>query len=204
MGKVDIHQKEYLDFKSIFMIFSKENRLRTITIILISLMIGVFYILIKTPVYRTDISLEVDALNETNRGGRANDIISNIKESAVMDVETEMDVIKSRFLLSKAIDSASLQIKYYKKDLFKKKEFYKKLPITIQNINIKNKKFYDKTFKVTILDNKRFKFSIVESPLKPIFDILKNTNENFSKYNGIYTFGQKIDNKDFSFKIQKM
>ena len=182
---MSLSNSESLNLKSFLFIFSRDNILITICIFIISLALGDIYYKQKTPMYKSYISIELPERNILNRQGvGVENIINNITTPTVTDVETEIDIIKSKNIISKALDYVQMDVRYHIKDTFREIELFEP-PFKITDISLRN---MDKIkFEFIPVDEKRFKLKVASSK---------------SKYN-IYNYNDKISLNKGSFIIKK-
>lgn len=199
-----LHENEYLNFKSLFFIFNKDNRLRTGIILFIALLFGIFYAYFSIPVYKTYVSLEVDVTKGLNTTAKLGDLLSSLKEPVVSDIETEMDVLRSKFLVEKAVSAIDMEIRYFQKDFLKTTEFYHDAPFRLKEAKVFNPEIYAEQFEVKRIDERSFFLSFQSSWLDKVKNFIFQKKNIFEKYVGVYAFGQTIENKDFSFTIDKV
>ena len=194
--------REYIDFTYIFKkfsVFNRDNIFSTFIIIMFSLALGVLYILFKTPVYKTYTSVEINIANRDNIR-QTDDLLRNINQDEINDIETEIDIIKSKFVISKAIKATGYGVRYFKSGFLSKKiEFYNNSPFRADDIKIKNPLFLDRYIEIEPIDKNSFELNIKNSLISKLKKILgiKNKKIDFTKYNGIYRYGENINNPDF-------
>ncbi len=110
--------------------------------------------------------------------------------------EREIEVLQTFPVNKKALEKVHLEVSYYRTEMYKDIEIYKNTPITISNIDIKNRELIGKKF--TIIPKKRgFTLSY---PSSSIFSILDNEDELESK---VFNYDKEIKTKDFSFIVHK-
>ncbi len=198
MGKDDFYYSGVsINFKKILYLLSK-YKLFNIILFLLFMAGGVLYIYFSTPQYRTYMTIEVEKNNPVNQRG---DFLTQIAQSSE-GIETEIDVLRSRFLVEKALKKVNFDIQYYKKEGFKKEEIYRNVPFFVENIEIKDPSFYGKIFKIIPKDENSFYLSLDRGIVDLILNKLKikNSHKSFEK---IYPFDEKIETPFFSFKIVK-
>ena len=187
-----------INLKKILYLLSK-YKIFNIFLFLIFLGGGILYIYFTTPEYRTYMTIEVEREAQNNQ----NDLLTGIRQNSE-GIETEMDVLRSRFLVEKALKSIDLETQYFKKENLKTYEIYGESPFLVKDVKIKNDFYYGKLFKIEIIDKDRFRLSLERDIYDKIlkwFGVKKYKKRYFEK---IYSFGTKIENEDFSFTIEKL
>ncbi|NPA81868.1 MAG: AAA family ATPase [Epsilonproteobacteria bacterium] len=176
---------EEISFKSLLFIFKKNNILITLIILAIALFLGNLYYKKQLPMYKSYISIELPERNPVNRPANGlQNIINTITMPTPMDVETEIDIIKSKKIISKTINIVPMNVRYYIKTPLKEKELFNP-PFLVKNVKLKDIKKIK--FEMIPLDENSFKLKIASKDSK------------FFKYN----YGQKIEFTKGSFVIKK-
>ncbi len=195
-------EKETLSFASLFDMFNRKNIAVTLFVLLLSLLMGLLYIYFQTPVYQSHTSLEVDLENQQRAIPDAEDILASIRQPAASAIETEIDVLKSDFLLSKVIDQTSGTVKIFKENQIPKREYYKDRPIQVQHVSIKDPRFYNQKFIVQPIDNKRFHIALAQPMSKKLLKLLGISDSD--DLSGTFEYGKKITSPYFSFTITNL
>ncbi len=120
------------------------------------------------------------------------------------NVENELIVLQSYSLMKKTIDISDLNVSYYEKVPFFKKDLYKKSPFDV-NFDKNKNQIANINFELKILSQDSFNLKF-ENDIKeiPIYNFSKNRNikkiENFI-FNKDFAFGDSIKNDNFNFNI---
>ena len=85
-------------------------------ILLTTLLLGLLYYYLKQPVYESTATLEIS----TNPKEARKDFFGNA-EGSTHSTETEIDILKSEFLLNKTLHSINRSATYYKKSNLRSK-----------------------------------------------------------------------------------
>ena len=195
-------EKDTISLTSLFDIFNKKNIAVTLLILLLSLLLGLLYIYYQTPVYQSHVSLEIDLQDQQHRLPDADDILASIQRPSTAAIETEMDVLKSDFLLSKVIDKTYDNVKIYNENSTPKIEYYKDRPVHIHHVNVKSPIFYNQKFIIHPIDRQRFHIELARSMSAKVKHILGLDNENH--FSGIYYYGRPVQTKYFSFIVENL
>ncbi len=153
------------------------------------------YLLFAQKVYRTDATLEViskSSLLDSQSNAR-------VKDSFKRYIVTQMDLLKSRYLVSKAIDALDANIEYFEKEKFG--AFSKTLddiPFFVKDLKIKDKSFYNKIFHIKALDDKRYALRLISKN-----SFLSNLFKEDKKAPLIYEFSKPALTKYMDFTIVK-
>ncbi len=170
-------------------------------IILSTLALGLFYYYLKHPVYESTATIEI----KTNPLENREDFFGNAIGRA-HGTETEIDILKSEFLLNKTLHSIDRNVIYYKKSKLKTTILYDDVPFRLSNITIKDKKVFDKTFILKHIDKNRFELSYKNSLFAELLKVLPdNMKPKFliPAKKTIYKYEERIDLENCSIVIEK-
>ena len=161
----------------------------------------------KPNVYSSNASIEV---LEENSGASSADFMLKAFGGDVTNLDTEISILKSRFIIQKALETLNLTTRYYSlNSLNKKVELYKNSPLIIVNSIIESP-IYSKNFELIPVDDTRFalviqplsKFSLknilAELGIKPLKEADKIV------YNKIHKYGEEISTAWFTLQINKL
>jgi len=170
-------------------------------ILLLTLFFGLTYYYLKHPVYESTATLEILTNPQENR----KDFFGNIIGRA-HGIETEIDILKSEFLLNKTLHTIDRNVAYYKKYMLKSTQLYDDKPFELKDISIDDKSVFNKVFNIRHIDKKRFELSYKRSLLSQFLEILPSfirpANLNIPKKK-IYRYGEVIKLPHCSFVIKK-
>ncbi len=189
-----------LSFKKIISAFFKYKWINFL-IILTSILLGLLYYYLKTPIYESSATIEISTHPLENRV----DFFGN-NIGAAQGTETEIDILRSEFLLNKTLQSVDLGMKYFKKSKFKKVDMYENTPFKLSNIYINDNKITGKLFYIKHVDKFRYELSSKNSFLADILKELPNSWKPKSlavKKRTIYRYGEVVDLDEVSFVINK-
>ncbi len=192
------------DFKKVLAILGKN---KTLSLFIVSLFFisGLFYAYMTPPTYETSASIEVSndnldlSLDSVVRGG-------GIDNGSTL-IDTEVEIIKSRALIEKALEEVGFNVRYFTANSYKEIELYKDNPITINELHVKNPLVYGTKFIIEPISQKSFKIyvdhgGIVQSIKKSISALIgKRVSE--VDFSGTFEFDEKIDNNYFSLVVHK-
>ncbi len=183
--KTNLADREEINLKSLLFIFNKNNIAITISILILSLILGNIYYKKQTPMYKSYISIELPERNIINRPANGlENIINTITMPTPMDVETEIDIIKSKKIIQKTLKLVPINIRYYIKTPLREKELFDP-PFEVKNLHMQN--IEKIKFEMTPVDKESFR--------------LKISSKNSKSY--VYKYGQKIWFGKNYFKIIK-
>ncbi len=193
------------DIKKVLGIFGR-NKFLSSLIIILSLFAGGVYAYFAEPVYESSATVEISnddlslSLDSMVRGGG----IDN--EASLID--TQVEIIKSRNLVEKALDDVGYTTKYFETVGYKENELYKTNPFVIEHLDVKNPHFYGMKFDIIILDDNSFEIKPASkgflSTLVKDFSSIMGKKKSEISYTGQHNFGDRIETPHFSFVINKI
>ncbi|WP_129714870.1 tyrosine-protein kinase family protein [Pedobacter sp. SYP-B3415] len=142
------------------------------------------YMQVTVPQYKIKSTLLVleDTKGDGMLKGTAFSDLNMFKSTSTVD--NEMEVIRSRDLLYKVLDSLSLQTTYFTKPLFIKKEVYgARVPLRVETGKL-TEEAYKTELKVEVIDSTRFR--------------LRDKD-----YAGVYRFGELVNRPAYEFRVFK-
>ncbi|HEY5823405.1 MAG TPA: hypothetical protein VIT44_03520, partial [Cyclobacteriaceae bacterium] len=146
-----------IDLEKLRVIFRK-NLLGSILILVTTLSISYLYLRYTKSIYQSDSELKLDVKEEAS----VLRINSYAEDENLNLISGEIEQIKSRFFLSRVIDSLSLKVSYYTKGKVLNDEMYKRSPFIVEyqatNRSLNDISVYvnfekDETFKIRVGEN---------------------------------------------------
>ncbi len=173
-----------------------------ISIILITLGFILFvgiYLLFAVKLYNTDATVEItpkyDSLDST-----LSEVGQRTYEGHYL---TQIDFLQSRYLLSRVVNKLQLNVNYYQENkLLSYVPIIGESPFIIKYVKIKDGSFYNKMFKIRLVDENHYELSIISaSKLDRL--LAKFGFKNIKKRSLIYPFSKMIKSKYFDLLIEK-
>ncbi len=121
-------------------------------------------------------------------------------------LETEIDILKSEFLLKKTLHSIDLSVEYYKTKSYKTTRVYEQRPFIVRNLYVKKSKIYGKMFNIKHLNKFQYELSMQNSFMQDLFSLFpEQIMPSFLKPSKreIYRYGEKVSLDNCSFVIEK-
>jgi len=177
--------EDEIDIKEVFRTIYRYRYMIISLVVLFTLLSGVFAYF-KPNVYKASTTVEV-GLGE--RGSSAQDMLSLATQSGSMNADTEMEIIRSRFLAEIALKDVDFSHKYYTTRRFKEIELYTNSPFEV-SMN----KGYNISFDFYPLDEKTYRLTVKEA---------KDENKTLWSYDKIHEYGKEIVTKHFHLNIAK-
>jgi len=159
--------------------------------------LGLLYYKMQAPVYGAYATIEIKDVQNAQR-----DFFGNAIGRAA-GLETEIDIIRSNFLVERTLKGISNNVTYFKSnDQFVTQQLYKKTPFVVKNFIIYNPELYGKKIAIKNLGNGQFSLKVEHSFLENIRGFFKS-NKALNPFKKVYTFNKVYVNDDIAFKIQK-
>lgn len=188
------------NFKKVFNALFKYKWINLL-IILLTIFLGLLYYYLKHPIYQSTATIEIKANPLENR----QDFFGNAIERA-HGTETEIDILKSEFLLNKTLNAIDRDVVYYKKSKLKSHILYRDTPFRVSNITIKDSKAFDDTFIIKHIDQTKFELSYKNSFFTELLSMVPvNIKPEFLRPSkkGVFHYGNQIDLRNCSIIIEK-
>jgi len=186
-NSVQIDDEEEIDIKEIFRTVYR-YRYMILLLVLLFTASSSYYAYFKPNVYKASATVEVGL---GQRGGSVSqDMLAMAMDSGMMDVDTEMDIIKSRFLTEKALKKVNFSHRYYTTIRYKEFELYRNSPFQV-GMN----KGYGISFDFYPLDEKSYRLVVAES---------EDDNGTVWSYDKTLPYGKEITTEYFHLNIVKI
>ncbi len=182
--------REFINFSSIFFMFNKNNRLLTFSVTFLFLLMGVIYLFLKTPTYKSYTSIELDK-SSFQKSKSGDDLLDLINSPTISDIETQIDLIKSKKIILGTIEKLNLDIRYYKYDSLKKEELYPDPPFRVVCDSVGKESV---GFVIEPTSNDKFKlyYKNFFMPQIASFIPFKSLKEKILEYAGEFRYGSEI------------
>lgn len=181
----EVEEREF-DFKRFLFKYIKYWYVFVISIVL-ALFIAHFYNWYVKPLYRSSCRI---IIKDDNANNSAQNLLKELKnENRVANIENEIQILKSKTLLSKAIRQLELDVTYILQGTIKSTELYNKSPFIITPDTLYELAYFTPT-NITIKDQNSFQISY-----KP--------NKTGQEKTSTYNFGDTIVNELGKFTISK-
>ena len=177
--------EDEIDLKEVFRTIYRYRYM----IVLLVILFGVgssYYAYFKPNVYRASATVEVGL---GQRGYGSQDMLAMAMDPGTMNADTEMEIIRSRFLVEKALKKVDFSHRYYTTRRFKEVELYKNSPFQVGM----NKGYYI-SFDLYPVDEKSYRLVVVEA---------EDTNDTVWSYDETLSYGKEIVTKHFHLNIVK-
>ncbi len=179
--------EDEIDIREVFGVINQYKKV-IITFIVISTIIAAIYAYFKPSIYISSSTVEV-GIEQTGGGVSKQDILAAATGGSASSADTEMDIIKSRFLASRALEKVDLNHRYYGTQLLKERELYKNSPF---DVNLT--KGEDISFDLYPIDQTFFRLEAG--------GVDKRSKEKWS-YDKVHRYGTEIAEDRFAFVVTK-
>ena len=183
-------KKEFINFSSVFFMFNKNNRFLTFTVTALFMLMGVLYLFFKTPTYKSYTSIELDK-SSFQKSKSGDDLLDLINSPTISDIETQIDLIKSKKIILNTIEKLNLNIRYYKYDSLKREELYPSPPFKVECDSLNTESV---GFVIEPISEDKFKLYYKNFFMPQIIDFIpfKNLKEKILEYAGEFRYGSVI------------
>ena len=200
-----IHNDE-IDLKQVFKTISKYK----ISIIFITILFfvgSVIFAYYQPNIYSSKTTIQI---NKESKGGQPEDALLKALGEDGANIEDEIQIIKSRLVVQKALETLPLGIRYYKYNKINKKtEFYKDSPFEVR-AEFLDENVYGKKFEILPISKEKFKLIIKPISIYNITGMLKNFHVIPYKksdkiiYNKVHNYNEEIVNEYFKITVTKL
>ncbi len=158
---------------------------------LLFLFMALLYLSKADKVYRSDATIEILPKNNP-----LSSVKINLSQNSSYEryFQTQMEFLKSRYMVEKVVEKLNYNVRFYKKGILNSYKILDRRPaITVKEFNLKDDTFYNRFFKIKILNSKQYSISLVT---------LKLFKNKISEPL-VCEFGKKISTKYMEFTITK-
>jgi len=164
-----------------------KHKLIIIAFILFFTLISGVYAYLKPNIYKSSASVKI-TINEEKEKTSSENILGMIKNiSETISINTEIDIIKSRMLIKKAMKNINFTYKYYAKHGFKEYELYKATPFEFDLFKGLNLSFH-----ISSIDQSSYHLYVSGE------DSITKVDWKVDK---IFEFGKRVKEKYFEFEL---
>jgi len=183
MYTADAHEDE-IDIKEIYYTIS-QYKVMIVSLILLFGMGSVYYAYFKPNIYESTVIVEMGS-DKTSTG--ASDILNMAMETGNVDVETEIRIIKSRYLVEEALENVNMVEAFFVSYQYKKVAIYYK----------------DVPFDVGLLKGKELMFTLYpidDTQYRLVVGEEKTATRASWQYDAIHHYDEEIKNEHFQINI---
>jgi len=177
------YDEDEIDIKAVFATLYK-YRYMILSLAFVAMLISGIYAYFKPSVYQATSTIEVSS---EKKGFGGEDILAMATGAGSSSVDTEIEIIKSRFVAAMAVAKVDLAHRYYVIKYYKKRELYKNTPFEIQMT-----KGYGVAFHLYPIDRKLYRL---------VVNSAKDRQGNSWSYDKLHHYGEEIENEHFHFKL---
>lgn len=207
MQNISTHNDE-IDLKEVFRTILR-YKISIVLITLLFLILSSVFAYYKPNEYSSSATVQV--LEEEGRGGvSSTDFMLKAFGGNTNNMDNEIAIFESRFIIQKALETLNLKTRYYKSNiLHKKTELYKDSPFFIAT-KIIDGPMYSKNFELIPVDENSFTLIIEplsEFSLKSILarlGVQALKEEDKITYKKVHKYGEEISTAWFTFTVDKI
>jgi len=199
-----LHNDE-IDLKQVFRTISK-YKISIIFITLIFFIGSIIFAYYQPNIYSSKTTIQI---NKESKNGNPEDALLKALGEEGANIDDEIEIIKSRLVVQKALETLPLEVRYYKYNKVNKKiEFYKDSPFEVKS-EFLDENIYDKNFEIIPVSNDTFKLIIRPISMYSLTGLLKKykvisyEDSDKIKYSKIHKYGEEIISKYFKIIVNK-
>ncbi|MHC3995338.1 GumC family protein [Thiomicrolovo sp. ZZH C-3] len=178
-------------------------------IVLLAILFGggaAVYAYFQPSIYSANGTIKLGGLRNRDSGSPLMQAISGSQD----DLMSEMQILQSRYMASRVLESVDFTTRYFVKSGWKQRELYKNVPFIVTHSYL-NPRIKGRTFVLSPINDQQFRlglvkeeesFSLVESIRRLLLGIEETKMEAIDA--SIHTYGEKISTKWFTFVIDKV
>lgn len=163
------NESEKIDFKQIFFDYFVKYWYLYVMSLIICLMIGYYYAWYATPIYGARATVLIKLTKGGTGPGGVLDDLSSFTDDR--NIQNEIEVLKSRSLISKTLKSLEFDISYFQVGNMKIREIYQDCPFKVIDDSLKFKSL-PYPVQIHIINDKKFRLTY-NNP-KPMLSFLKS------------------------------
>jgi len=119
--------EEEIDFKNIFATLGR-YKMSIISITVFALLLAIAYAYFSKNIYQANLTMKIQP---EQQNGAAGDMLADALSGQKVNIENEMVILRSNFVVQKALESVPMWTRYYTTKNFKTQELYKDSPFTV-------------------------------------------------------------------------
>ena len=186
MNTHSVHiDEDEIDIKEVFMTVYRYRYMIFLLVFIFGL-VSSYYAYFKPNIYQASATVEVGL---DQRGYGSQDMLAMAMDSGTMNADTEMEIIRSRFLTEKALKDVDFAHRYYTTRNYKEIELYKDSPFEVGML-----KGYDISFKLMPIDDKSYRLVVEKA---------EDDDGNIWSYDEILSYDKEIVTEHFHLNIIK-
>lgn len=201
---------ENIDASSSFNVDTVVQTLKRSWILIISLALffgigaGV-YAYFQTSVYSTSATIKLDGMKSRS----ASDPLTQAISGSQSDLYTEIQILQSRFMASKVLDTVDFSTRYFIKSGWKTRELYKKAPFIVSDSYL-DPAIAGRQFELVPTGEDSFRLSIVKNdsihPIESLRRLILGIKQDKGeiKFSAEHKYGEKISTEWFTLVVDKV
>ena len=202
--QTQLHNDE-IDLKQVFKTISK-YKISIVFITLIFFIASIIFAYYQPNIYSSKTTIQI---NKESKGANQEDLLLKALGEDGANIEDEIQIIKSRLVVQKALETLPLGVRYYKYNTVNKKtEFYKDSPFEVR-AEFLDENVYGKKFDILPISKDKFRLILKPISKYSLSGILKISHIiSYSKsdkiiYNKVHSYDENISNEYFNITIKK-
>lgn len=201
----EIIQNDEIDLKDIFKTIMKNKYIIVLCAMIFSVG-AAYFAYVKPNVYSSYATIE---LQEDTKSWNADDALKQAFSGGTVNVENQIEILRSRSLESKAAKSLNLGTRYFTEKNFRVHEFYQNSPFIVVD-NILESPMYGKRFYLTPIDDESFRLElrapskVSKRGLLALLGVKPYEDFELITYDQIHRYDEDISNEWFTINVKKL
>ena len=179
--------EEEIDIKEVFRTIYR-YKFMILSLVIIFTLIAAYIAYFKPNVYKASSTVEVGIERSGGYGGQ--DVLAMAMSPGTVNADTEMEIIRSRFLAEKAAEHVDVLHRYYTTRRFKEVELYKSSPFQVGML-----KGYGISFDLYPVNDRTYRLVVTE---------MKDENGTVWSYDQVLPYAEEIDTEHFHLNVVKV
>jgi len=186
MNNTEIDEDE-IDIKEVFRTIYR-YKFMILSLVIIATVISAYIAYFKPNVYKASSTVEVGIERGGYGGGQ--DVLAMAMSPGTVNADTEIEIIRSRFLAEKAAEHVDVVHRYYTTRRYKEVELYKNSPFKVGML-----KGYGILFDLYPVNDKTYRL---------VVDEMTDENKTTWSYDKVLPYGEEIDTAHFHLNVVKV
>ena len=197
----EFNNKDEIDLKEVLSVIYN-NRYMISIIVFCSLILAVIFAYFSPNIYKSSTSLEIVS-NKAAKTGNT-DMLTMAFGISNNNIDNELEILKSRFIAQKALNTVSIGTRYFTINNYKELELYKNSPFVVE-VDYLDDKMLGKKIKIIPLNDTTFRLEILpktSEKLKLQLSLLSSDNIT-PTYSQTHEYGRSVTTPWGKFTVKR-
>ncbi len=189
--------EEEINLKDVFTTLGR-YKVSIISITVFALFLAIINAYFSMNIYQANLTMKIQP--ESQNGAVAGDILAEALGGQKVNIQNEMVILRSKFVVQKALESVPMGIRYYTEKNYKTQELYKGAPFTV-NCKALSEPLTKYKFQLHPVDTTHFRLTIEPSFMMKLMGQLNG--EKLIYRSSRYAYGVPIHDPLFSMTVNQ-